>query len=69
MKMLLAARLPLLVSIASIYALSNCGLVVRAQDPGCATDRLEECTQNLMRYSNEDVPVPTTEQEVLDNCE
>lgn len=45
------------------------GFVPAARATECVVARLQECTRDLMRYSNEDVAIPATEQEVLDNCE
>jgi hypothetical protein len=34
----------------------------------CSADHLEECTQQLLKFSREDVPVPFNETEVQESC-
>lgn len=34
----------------------------------CDADKLEKCTQDLMRFGSDDIEVPSNEQEVLNSC-
>lgn len=34
----------------------------------CGEEILENCTEQLMQYSRDDVPVPETEDQVIENC-
>ena len=49
------------ISLLVLFRLSECGY-------NCTSRQLEECTQNLLRFSKEDVPIPETEDEVRANC-
>lgn len=54
------------------FAVVLCIVGVVRPAPGleydCSPPNLENCTQQLLKYSREDVPVPENEEQVLQNC-
>ena len=54
----------ILVSIAFCFQKTT----IKESSKDCSEDQLKNCTRDLLKFSSDDVEVPSTESEVADSC-